>query len=217
MKFKLAFFLGLLTSGLGLAAFAQGTAFTYQGRLNDGVNPATGIYDLQFTIYDSTNNPGTIVAGPLTNAAIGVSNGLFAVTLDFGAGVFTGADRWLEIAVRPAAGGAFFTLLPRQPLTPAPYALYAPNAGAAATAATATLAGSVANGAVTAAALAPGAAAANLNAGGQSGVASGGMILSGNPNDSSLANAGYVKLGKAGSTSQLNGAPNTPPSGRAAR
>ena len=30
---------------------AQGTAFTYQGRLNDGVNPAGGIYDLRFTIY----------------------------------------------------------------------------------------------------------------------------------------------------------------------
>ncbi|MCC6823299.1 MAG: hypothetical protein IT579_21425, partial [Verrucomicrobia subdivision 3 bacterium] len=33
-------------------AFAQGTAFTYQGRLSDGVNPASGIYDLRFTIYD---------------------------------------------------------------------------------------------------------------------------------------------------------------------
>ena len=31
-------------------ARAQGTAFTYQGRLNSGTNPATGIYDLRFTI-----------------------------------------------------------------------------------------------------------------------------------------------------------------------
>ena len=31
-------------------AFAQGTAFTYQGRLNDGGNPANGIYDLRFTV-----------------------------------------------------------------------------------------------------------------------------------------------------------------------
>jgi hypothetical protein len=32
---------------------AQGTAFTYQGRLNDGASPATGIYDLRCAIYDA--------------------------------------------------------------------------------------------------------------------------------------------------------------------
>ena len=54
---------------------AQGTAFTYQGRLNSGGSPANGTYDLQFTIYDSTNQPGTVIAGPLTNSATAVSNG----------------------------------------------------------------------------------------------------------------------------------------------
>jgi hypothetical protein len=34
--------------------FAQGTAFTYQGRLNEGANPANGIYDLRFTIWPPT-------------------------------------------------------------------------------------------------------------------------------------------------------------------
>ena len=114
---------------------AQGTAFTYQGRLNSSAGPATGVYDLKCSIYDSTNNPGTLVAGPLTNSATAVSNGLFAVTLDFGAGAFNGAARWLEIAVRTNGDGAFTTLTPRQPLTPAPYALYALNAGTAASAA----------------------------------------------------------------------------------
>src|SRR5688572_1563919 len=80
-------------------AAALGTAFTYQGRLNDGTGPASGIYDLRFTIYDSSGG-STIVAWPLTNSAVGVSNGLFAVTLDFGTGVFDGAERWLEIGVR---------------------------------------------------------------------------------------------------------------------
>jgi hypothetical protein len=28
---------------------AKGTAFTYQGRLNDGAGAASGIYDLRFT------------------------------------------------------------------------------------------------------------------------------------------------------------------------
>jgi hypothetical protein len=105
---------------------AQGTAFTYQGRLDSGSSPANGIFDLQFAIYDTAGG-GALVAGPLTNAATAVSNGLFTVTLDFGAGVFTGADRWLEIAVRTNGGGAFTVLAPRQAITPAPYALNAAN------------------------------------------------------------------------------------------
>jgi Chaperone of endosialidase len=107
-------------------AHAQGTAFTYQGRLNNGGVPANGIYDLQFTIYDLATN-GTLLAGPITNSTTGVSNGLFTVLLDFGATPFTGADRWLDIAVRTNGGGAFTTLNPRQKLTPSPYAITAGN------------------------------------------------------------------------------------------
>jgi FG-GAP-like repeat/Dockerin type I domain len=106
--------------------FAQGTAFTYQGRLTDGGSPANGIYDLRFGIYDSSNVPGNLIAGPLTSSAIGVTNGLFTVTLDFGPGVFTGPDRWLDIAAR-TNGGTFATLVPRQRLAPSPYAITAGN------------------------------------------------------------------------------------------
>src|SRR5690349_6857978 len=73
-----------------LSAFAQSSAFTYQGRLNDGPNPANGIYDLQFTIYDAVSS-GAVQGGPLTNAMTALTNGLFTVTLDFGATPFTGA------------------------------------------------------------------------------------------------------------------------------
>jgi hypothetical protein len=66
-----------------------------------------------------------LVAGPLTNSLTAVSNGLFTVSLDFGAGVFAGADRWLEIGVRTNGGGAFTMLTPRQALTPTPYAIHA--------------------------------------------------------------------------------------------
>jgi len=121
---------------------AIGTAFTYQGRLNDGSNPTQGNYDLRFTLYDALSD-GTAVGGPLTNSPVGVTNGYFAVTLDFGA-VFAGNARWLEIGVRTNGSGAFATLAPRQPLTPSPYALYAPSAGAAATATTAASANAVA-------------------------------------------------------------------------
>ena len=109
-------------------AFAQGTAFSYQGKLNDNGGPATGIYDLRFTIFDAVTN-GNVVSGILTNAATPVTNGLFTVTLDFGSGVFTGNARWLEIAVRTNGASGFVTLTPRQPLTPTPYAILAGTAG----------------------------------------------------------------------------------------
>jgi len=109
--------------------YAQGTAFTYQGRLNDGGSPASGTYDLRFVIYDSTNSPGTVIAGPITNSATAVSNGLFTVNLNFGPGVFTGPARWLDIGVRTNGSPNPFTILsPRQPLTPTPYAIFANGA-----------------------------------------------------------------------------------------
>ena len=57
---------------------------------------------------------------------------MFTVSLDFGAGVFAGSARWLEVGVRPGGtSGAFTTLTPRQPLTPAPQSLYATTAATA--------------------------------------------------------------------------------------
>jgi hypothetical protein len=106
------------------AALSQGTAFTYQGRLSDNGQPASRAYDLRFALYDSTNLPGTLVAGPVTNSGVVVSNGLFTVTLDFGPGVFTGPARWLDLAVR-TNGGSFVALSPRQALTASPYAVTA--------------------------------------------------------------------------------------------
>jgi len=104
---------------------AQGTAFTYQGRLNDGANPANGNHDFTFALFGASSG-GVALAGPVTNSTVGLSNGLFTVTLDFGS-QFPGADRWLEIGARTNGGGAFTTLGPRQPLTPTPYALTAAN------------------------------------------------------------------------------------------
>jgi hypothetical protein len=109
--------------------FAQGTAFTYQGRLNDGANPANGTYDLTFALFNVVSGAGQ-VGNTLTNSTVGVSNGLFTVTLDFGAN-FPGADRWLEIGVRTNGNGTFSTLGPRQKITPSPYAIYAAGASAA--------------------------------------------------------------------------------------
>jgi hypothetical protein len=127
MKTALSHLTAALIVGAGLNGFAQSTAITYQGRLDDAAGAVTGRYDLRFALYDDTSN-GTQWGPPLTNAAVLVSNGLFTTTLDFGSGVFTGGPRWLEIGVRTNGVGGFTTLIPRQPLTPAPYAIMARSA-----------------------------------------------------------------------------------------
>src|SRR5882672_2345322 len=113
-----------------LTVLAQGTAFTYQGRLNASGAPVSGSYDLTFTLFN-TNSGGSQVTVPSTNNAIAISNGLFTVTLDFGAGVFNGSRYWLEIGVATNGNAVFTVLTPRQPLTPAPYAIYSAGAGSA--------------------------------------------------------------------------------------
>jgi hypothetical protein len=111
---------------LALAARAQTTAFTYQGQLNSSNTPVTGSCDFRFKIYNANNS---VVAGPLTNAPVGVTNGLFTVTLDFGTGVFDGSTRSLEIGVRSFGDTNAYTVLsPRQTLTSVPYAIQAINA-----------------------------------------------------------------------------------------
>ena len=45
-------------------ATAQGTAFTYQGRLADNGNPATGTYELRFAIFDGPTS-GSQIGDPM--------------------------------------------------------------------------------------------------------------------------------------------------------
>lgn len=132
----------LFSLGATLASsFAQGTAFTYHGRLNANGAPVTGAYDMRFAVYDADVG-GLLVSGPIPLNAVGVTNGLFMARVDFGAGVFTGPARWLEVSVSPAGAANFQTLNPRQELTSSPYAIRAQSAGTAASA------NDVANGAV---------------------------------------------------------------------
>jgi hypothetical protein len=112
MKTTLAATLLLLLLLAG-PSLAQTTTFNYQGRLTDAGLPANANYDFQFTIFDAWN--GGINIGSQQQLNVAVVNGAFNVNLDFGAGAFPGTVRFLEIAVRPAGGGAFITLNPRQP------------------------------------------------------------------------------------------------------
>ena len=109
------------------SAFAQGTAFTYQGQLQNNGSPANGSYDLQFILFN-TSQFGFPAAPILTNTAVNVNNGLFTTTLDFGSGIFIGTNYWLDISVRTNGNGAFNELSPRQELTPTPYAVFANTA-----------------------------------------------------------------------------------------
>jgi hypothetical protein len=102
---------------------AQSTAFTYQGRLTSNGAPANGFFDLTFSLWNAAAGPSQL-GSTLTNNTVAVSNGVFTVALDFG-NEFPGAGRWLEIGVRSNATGAFALLVPRQPVTSAPYAIKA--------------------------------------------------------------------------------------------
>jgi N-acetylneuraminic acid mutarotase len=201
---------GCLAMGLGLTirltpAAPVGTAFTYQGRLSTGGNPANGVYDLTFALFDASID-GNGLGGSLTNSATVISNGLFAATLDFGSNVFNGAGLWLQIGVRTNSGGSFTLLNPRQMLTPAPYAITAGNVTGpvnGASIVSGTITGTqLASNSIAASQLAPGAAAANLMASGQLGVPTGGVILSTNPSVANLLSAGYCSLGEVHTADQ---------------
>ena len=113
----------LLASAAGASA-QMATTFTYQGKLTEnGLNP-TGVYDLSFRLYPSSNSIFP-VGDPWVVENVQVTNGLFTTILDFGTN-FTGEERWISFGVRPGAQtGAFTILNPRQHVTAAPYALTA--------------------------------------------------------------------------------------------
>jgi len=102
------------------AASTVGTGFTYQGQLTSGSSPVNGNCDFQFGLWDAATD-GAPIGAAQTLDSVSVTNGLFTVTLDFGATAFTSEARWLEIAVRcPSGSGGYTPLSPRQALTAAP-------------------------------------------------------------------------------------------------
>jgi len=108
-----------------VAAAPLGTAFTYQGQIKQGGAPVNGSCDFRFQLWDALSG-GSAASGLVEKLGVQVSGGLFTAEVDFGGAAFTGAARWLKIAVRcPAGGGAYVPLSGRQALTATPYALYA--------------------------------------------------------------------------------------------
>jgi hypothetical protein len=107
------------------ASAAISSAITYQGVLKENGQGANGSFDFRFRLFDAP--AAGVQAGQFLAGGVAVQNGQFTTLLDFGPDAFAGQALWLEIAVRPAGGGAYETLTPRQPLTAAPLALSLPN------------------------------------------------------------------------------------------
>ena len=104
--------------------FSQTSTFTYQGKLTEGTTAANGTHQMQFSLYDAVSG-GTQIGATITNNNVAVTDGVFTVQLDFApATPFTsGADRWLEVAVKKPADPTFTPLHPRQRITSSPYSL----------------------------------------------------------------------------------------------
>jgi hypothetical protein len=121
--FVLAAALMLSFSG---AASSQslGSGFTYQGTFADAGVPANGNYDFEFALFLVSS--GGSASQTVTKTNVPVSGGLINTLIDFGAATYNGQSKWVEVHVRPAGGGAYTVLAPRQALTGAPYALGLP-------------------------------------------------------------------------------------------
>jgi N-acetylneuraminic acid mutarotase len=150
---------------------------------------------------DATSTAGSEPAGQVT---LPVAKGLYSVLLGdptisgmgtISATIFANPDVRLRIWFNDGTHG-FQLMTPDQRIAAVGYAV---------------MAGSVADGSVTSAKLAPGAAAANLQASGQATVPSGGMVMSTQPNDQALTGAGYIAFGTV--VSNTDGA-SAPPSSR---
>jgi hypothetical protein len=132
----------------GQPARGQTAALAYQGRLTEAGNPSTGTYEMEFKLFDTPDvGTGTQQGATVSQAAVGATDGVFTVTLDFGVAVFDGSPRFLEISVKQAgAAGPLSTLTPRQAITPVPYAIHTLSAGPAAGGVTSDASGNVAIG-----------------------------------------------------------------------
>ena len=100
---------------------AQTASFTYQGKLTDNSLAANGTYQMQFGLFDAASGGSQI--GATQANSVTVTNGVFTVSLGFGATAFDGTDRFLQISVFSTSANAFVALTPRQQITSTPYAI----------------------------------------------------------------------------------------------
>jgi hypothetical protein len=121
-------------AGIG-AQTPLGPGFTYQGEIQQNGTPVDGTVHLRFSLWDAETD-GARIGVSQTPTDIPVAEGLFTVVLnasgEFGPTGFNGEGRWLQIEVCGDPNCSSLSIMsPRQPITGAPYALHASNAGTA--------------------------------------------------------------------------------------
>jgi uncharacterized coiled-coil protein SlyX len=102
--------------------------------LGDGGTPANGSYDFQFLLKNAAIAGDTV--GAVIRQTLSVQSGVFSTSLPLEPSSFPGANRWIEVRVRPtpAEGSAVpeetapFAILERQRIQATPYAFRAMSA-----------------------------------------------------------------------------------------
>ncbi len=95
-----------------------GEVVNYQGQLKEAGQAFNGLADVTFRLFDAEAG-GVQIGVDVALIDLDIVDGLLTADLDFGPDVFPGADRWIEIQVGDTV------LAPRQPVTAAPYAMFA--------------------------------------------------------------------------------------------
>lgn len=132
MKTIYAFCGGAAIVGLLAAAMFRNTTpvdqtFTYQGQLRNAGQLVNGPVDLKISMWDA-DTAGVQIGSSNTFNAVPMTDGRFALGLNFGASAFDGSNRWIQVEFRnPAGSGLYLALNPRDKITATPYALYALN------------------------------------------------------------------------------------------
>jgi hypothetical protein len=133
---KTSLYLAALGAMMAIAsALAQPTAFTYQGDLKQAGQPANGLHDMHFKLFDAASG-GTQIGPTQCANNVSVNAGRFTTPIDFGQQFASAAPRFLQIEVRIDTGaecfngGGYTVLSPRQIVAPAPRALAANVASA---------------------------------------------------------------------------------------
>ncbi len=187
----------------GITVTNAGSGYTSTPAVNIAAPPAT--FTATFWSNDGSSGAGS---EPTNAVSLTVTSGLYSVLLGdtslagmttIPASVWTNADVRLRVWFDDGTNGSQL-LTPDQRIAAVGYAMIAGNVQDGAITSAKITSGAVgsaqlAANAVQSTNIAAGAAAANLDASGQSGVASGGMVLSSDSN-ATLLSAGYVKLGR---------------------
>ncbi len=97
---------------------------TYQGYLEWNGTPANGTFDFRVTVWSAASGGSQVGSTQVFDSpGVTVRRGFFTINTAPGnpQDVYTGAERWLQLEVRPHGVGSY-TTLPRQPITNVPYA-----------------------------------------------------------------------------------------------